>query len=85
VAVFCAVVVGSIDNVLRPRLVGRDTAMPDLLILLSTLGGIGMFGAVGLIIGPVLAAVFLTLWDLYGVAFRDMLPAGRGPAQGDDE
>ena len=79
VAVFCATVVGSIDNVLRPRLVGRDTAMPDLLILLSTLGGIGMFGAVGLIIGPVLAAVCLTLWDLYGVAFAGVLPAGRVP------
>jgi predicted PurR-regulated permease PerM len=77
VAVFCAVFVGSVDNVLRPRLVGRDTAMPDLLILLSTLGGIGMFGAFGLIIGPVLAAVFLTLWEMYGTAFRDVLPAGR--------
>ena len=79
VAVFCALVVGSIDNVLRPRLVGRDTAMPDLLILLSTLGGIRMFGVVGLIIGPVLAAVCLTLWDLYGVAFAEVLPAGRVP------
>lgn len=86
VALFCALVVGSVDNVLRPRLVGRDTAMPDLLILLSTLGGIGMFGAVGLIIGPVLAAVFLTLWDLYGTAFADVLPAGRGrPRQSGDE
>lgn len=77
VAIFCAVVVGSIDNLLRPRLVGRDTEMPDFLILLSTLGGITMFGAVGLIIGPVLAAVFLTLWELYGVAFADVLPEGR--------
>jgi predicted PurR-regulated permease PerM len=77
VAGFCAIVVGSVDNLLRPRLVGRDTAMPDLLILLSTLGGIGMFGVMGLVIGPVLAAVFLTLWDLYGVAFGEILPAGR--------
>lgn len=77
VALFCAVIVGSVDNVLRPRLVGRDTAMPDLLILLSTLGGIGMFGIMGLVIGPVLAAVFLTLWDLYGAAFADVLPEGR--------
>ena len=77
VALFCMIVVGSIDNVLRPRLVGRDTAMPDLLILLSTLGGIGMFGVVGLVIGPVIAAVFLTLWQLYGMAFGDMLPPAR--------
>ena len=85
VAIFCAVIVGSVDNVLRPRLVGRDTAMPDLLILLSTLGGIGMFGAFGLIIGPVLAAVFLTLWEMYGVAFQDVLPAGRTEPTGGDE
>jgi predicted PurR-regulated permease PerM len=95
VALFCVLVVGTIDNVLRPRIVGRETAMPDLLILLSTLGGIGMFGAVGLIIGPVLAAVFLTVWDLYGIAFADFLPAGRvppsppeepaNPAPGDDD
>lgn len=78
VVIFCGAVVGSVDNLLRPRLVGRDTAMPDLLILLSTLGGIGMFGVIGLVIGPVLAAVFLTLWDLYGVAFSSFLPAGRG-------
>jgi len=85
VAIFCAVIVGSVDNVLRPRLVGRDTAMPDLLILLSTLGGIGMFGAFGLIIGPVLAAVFLTLWEMYGVAFKDFLPAGRAELPEGDE
>jgi predicted PurR-regulated permease PerM len=85
VASFCAVVVGSVDNVLRPRLVGRDTAMPDLLILLSTLGGIGMFGATGLIIGPVLAAVFLTLWEMYGVAFESVLPAGRAAPRRDEE
>lgn len=80
VAVFCGLIVGSVDNVLRPRLVGRDTEMPDLLILLSTLGGIGMFGAMGLVIGPVLAAVFLTLWEIYGVAFADILPEGRSSA-----
>ena len=85
VALFCLLVVGSIDNILRPRLVGRDTAMPDLLILLSTLGGIGMFGAVGIVIGPVLAAVCLTLWELYGIAFADVLPAGRVPRPRSEE
>ena len=48
--VFCGVVVGSLDNVLRPILVGKDTKMPDLLVLLSTLGGLSLFGAVGVII-----------------------------------
>jgi predicted PurR-regulated permease PerM len=74
VAVWCAVVVGSIDNVLRPRLVGRDTRMPDLLILFSTLGGLMLFGLVGFLIGPIVAAIFVTLWDIYGVVFADALP-----------
>lgn len=71
--IWCAAVVGTVDNVLRPRLVGGDTEMPDLLILLSTLGGLSMFGAVGLIIGPVIAALFLTVWEIYGATFRDVL------------
>ncbi|NNE44597.1 MAG: AI-2E family transporter [Gemmatimonadetes bacterium] len=74
-AVWCAVVVGSIDNVLRPRLVGRDTEMHDLLILFGTLGGIVMFGVVGVIVGPILAALFVTIWEIYGAAFKENLPA----------
>jgi len=73
-AVWCGLVVGSIDNVLRPRLVGRDTEMHDLLILFGTLGGIFLFGVLGFMIGPVLAALFVTVWEIYGVVFRDMLP-----------
>jgi len=80
-AAFCCLVVGSIDNVLRPRLVGKDTKLPDLLILLSTMGGVAMFGMLGLIIGPILAALFVTVWEIYGRVFADVLPAradGRG-------
>ncbi|MFW6324153.1 MAG: AI-2E family transporter, partial [Desulfovibrionales bacterium] len=72
--IFCALLVGSIDNFLRPRLVGKDTEMHDLLILFSTLGGITMFGVVGIIIGPIIAALFTTIWDIYGMAFREYLP-----------
>lgn len=72
--VFCGVVVGSVDNLLRPRLVGKDTEMHDLLILFSTLGGITMFGIIGFIIGPIIAALFVTIWDIYGVVFKDVLP-----------
>lgn len=72
--IWCATVVGTVDNLLRPRLVGRDTEMSDLLVLLSTLGGIVLFGAVGIIVGPLVAALFVTVWDLYGAAFRDVLP-----------
>jgi hypothetical protein len=67
-------VVGSIDNLLRPILVGRDTQMHELMILFGTLGGIIMFGVVGIIIGPIIAALFVTVWEIYGVAFKDVLP-----------
>jgi predicted PurR-regulated permease PerM len=78
--VFCAAVVGSIDNLLRPILVGRDTQMHELMILFGTLGGIIMFGVVGVIIGPIIAALFVTVWEIYGVAFKDVLPAVAGSA-----
>jgi predicted PurR-regulated permease PerM len=66
-----AIVISSVDNILRPRLVGGDTKMPDLLILVSTLGGLGMFGAVGLVVGPIIAAMFVTIWDVFGVTFKE--------------
>ncbi len=72
--VFCGLVVGSVDNLLRPRIVGKDTEMPDLLILFSTLGGLSLFGIAGFIVGPIIAALFVTIWDMYGIAFRDFLP-----------
>jgi len=72
--VFCGAVVGAVDNVLRPRLVGQDTKMHDLFIIFSTLGGILLFGVVGFIIGPILAALFITVWDIYGHVFKDVLP-----------
>lgn len=72
-AIWCITVVGTIDNVLRPRLVGRDTEMPDLLIFLATLGGLSMFGASGLVLGPVLAALFMTVLAIYSRVFADYL------------
>jgi len=70
---YCAGVVGTIDNVLRPTLVGRDSQMPDLLILLSTLGGLALFGASGLVLGPILAALFMTVLAIYSRVFADWL------------
>lgn len=72
--VWCAGVVGSVDNFLRPWLIGKDTELPDLIILVSTLGGLVLFGPLGFIVGPIVAALFVTVWDLYGTAFADMLP-----------
>ncbi len=73
-AVFCGLVVGSLDNILRPRLVGKDTQLPELLIFFGTLGGIFFFGVLGIIIGPIVAALFVTIWEIYGEVFKDVLP-----------
>lgn len=82
--VWCGVAVGSIDNLLRPRLIGRDARMSDLLILLSTLGGIVLFGAVGFIVGPIVAALFVTIWHIYGEVFWDWLPDAPGHSDDDE-
>lgn len=66
VALGGTILVGTIDNILRPLLVGRDTAMPDALVFLSVLGGLSVFGAGGIIAGPVVAALFLSVWGLLG-------------------
>lgn len=64
-AVFGVLVIGMVDNVLRPILVGKDTRMPDYLVLLSTLGGLSLFGLNGFVIGPLIAALFMSSWDLF--------------------
>ena len=71
---FCGLIVGSLDNVLRPILVGKDTKMHELMIFFGTLGGILMFGIPGVLIGPLVASLFLTIWELYGIAFSEYLP-----------
>ncbi len=62
---FGALVIGLLDNVLRPILVGRDTHMPGYLVMMATLGGITVFGLNGLVLGPVIAAVFIAAWHIY--------------------
>ncbi len=61
-----ALVIGSVDNLLRPILVGRDTRMPDYVVMISTLGGMAAFGVNGFILGPVIAAMFIAAWHIYG-------------------
>ncbi|PIE59342.1 MAG: AI-2E family transporter [Desulfobulbus propionicus] len=82
--IICGGVAGNLDNLVRPRLVGKDTEMHELFVLFSTLGGIGMFGLLGIIIGPIIAALFITLWEMYGKVFQDFLPEVGGEAGSDD-
>lgn len=65
VLVFCGLfVIGLIDNLLRPVLVGKDARIPDYVVLISTLGGLNLFGISGFIVGPLLAALFLATWNI---------------------
>ncbi len=64
-AAYGLLVIGSVDNVLRPILVGKDTQMPDYVVLLSTLGGLATFGFNGFVIGPMVAAMFITVWGIF--------------------
>jgi predicted PurR-regulated permease PerM len=61
-------VIGLVDNLLRPILVGTDTKMPDYVVLISTLGGIEIFGMNGIVLGPMIAAMFIVVWDLFSAS-----------------
>ena len=62
---FGALIIGLVDNFLRPALIGKDTRMPDYVVLISTLGGLEVFGINGFIIGPAIAAMFLAVWMIF--------------------
>jgi predicted PurR-regulated permease PerM len=74
---FGVVVIGTADNVLRPMLVGKDVRLPDYLILISTLGGIEIFGLNGFVVGPLIAAMFVTVWKM----LAQTRPASERPAE----
>ena len=57
-------IIGMIDNLLRPMLISKETKMPDYLILLTTIGGISIFGITGFIVGPIIASLFISIWSL---------------------
>lgn len=61
---FGVLVIGLVDNIVRPILVGKDTKMPDYIVLISTLGGLAIFGLNGFVIGPLIAAMFIAVWDV---------------------
>ncbi len=70
---YCMVIVSGIDNLLRPKLVGKDTQMPELMILLSTFWGLNVFWMSGIILWPVIAAFFLSMLQIYGTTFTEYL------------
>lgn len=70
-------IIGLVDNIVRPILVGKDIKMHDLLVLLSTLGGLGLFGLPGFIIGPIIAALFLAIWNIFEEIFEYELRQNR--------
>ena len=78
-------VIGLVDNVLRPVLVGRDTKMPDYLVLLATLGGLAIFGVSGFVIGPVIAAFFLVVWEMFAQEFAERPIPGDERSTAEDE
>ena len=63
-------IIGLADNILRPLLVGRDTKLPDWMVLLSTLGGIAMVGINGFVIGPLIAVLFVAFWQIFSSEFN---------------
>ena len=79
-------VIGLVDNILRPILVGKDTKMPDYVVLISTLGGLALFGLNGFVIGPLVAALFISTWGLFtspeesDMAQLDRAAREKGPA-----
>lgn len=75
---FGVLVIGLVDNILRPVLVGKDTKMPDYVVLVSTIGGMSLFGLNGFVIGPVIAAMFMAAWGIFAKA-RQSVPVESPP------
>jgi predicted PurR-regulated permease PerM len=70
---FGLVVITTVDTVLRPLMIGRDVEIHPLLIFLSTLGGIAVFGISGFVIGPIIVSLLMTIWDMYDQFYRKEL------------
>jgi predicted PurR-regulated permease PerM len=73
-------VIGLVDNLLRPVLVGKSTRLPDYVVMITTLGGMSVVGVNGFVIGPLIAAMFVAIWHLYGITLHDA-PADETPTE----
>ncbi len=67
------ILISTIDNVLRPYLIGHETEIPDMLITISILAGLSLIGITGLVIGPVIAGFFLVMWHMFEEKYNDRL------------
>src|SRR4029077_3135476 len=63
-------VIALVENVLRTFMVGKETKLPDYVVLISTLGGIEVFGLNGFVIGPLIAAIFMVTWEIFSASRR---------------
>jgi predicted PurR-regulated permease PerM len=72
------IVIGLVDNLLRPFLVGKGSKLPDYIVLISTLGGIEVFGLNGFVIGPVIAAMFMVSWEIFSASRRTIAEDATG-------
>ncbi|MEI9966704.1 MAG: AI-2E family transporter [Candidatus Moraniibacteriota bacterium] len=79
--VFGTFVISSIDNILRPKLVGRDSAMHPLMVFFATIGGIYLFGLPGFVMGPIVVSLFLALGQIYQIEFRSQLKEYNQPEE----
>jgi predicted PurR-regulated permease PerM len=75
VLLFGAIIISNLDNILRPIIVGKDTGLPEVVVLLSTLGGLATFGLTGLILGPVLATLAMVMLEMYESEYGEFLSA----------
>lgn len=73
IIIFSLFVVSNVDNLIRPRLVGREAKLHDLVIFFSSIGGIAAFGVMGFIVGPVIASLFISVLDIYSIEFEHQL------------
>jgi predicted PurR-regulated permease PerM len=83
---FGTLVISLVDNLLRPALVGKSTRIPDYLVLITTLGGLSLFGLNGFVIGPAIAAMFIAVWDIFVLSRHELNRAAGAadPAPGDE-
>jgi predicted PurR-regulated permease PerM len=72
------VVISNVDNIIKPRLIGHEAKLHDLVVFLSTIGGLYAFGVMGFLVGPVVASLFVTIIEIYNTEFSEFLDVDEG-------